>query len=275
MKPVAIIVLNWNGWEDTVACLHSLMLQGYPGARLMVVDNGSTDGSEERIRQAFPMLEVLQTHHNLGFGGGCNVGIRHALKTGVEYIWLINSDARAAPDALAALVEHAEANPRAGLVGSVIYEMGSDQRVQLWGGGIVNLLTGSSRHRRSPGDIDFVSGASMLLRRDFLEQVGPFDEAAFFMYWEDTDLGFRARKAGWQLAVATRSQVWHKQSASLGRQSPKLDEYFTRSGSRFFNRHAPWPAWSVSMMLFRMLSKRLLLADVRRLRAVIRGVLAA
>ena len=115
----------------------------------------------------------------------------------------------------------------------------------------------------------------MLLRRAALEDVGLFDEAYFFMYWEDTDLGFRLRKSGWQLAVAADSFLWHKESASLGFGNPVLDAYATRSCVRFLRRHAPMPKLSVGLMLIRMLVKRLLLGRPDRLSAVWRAYRSA
>lgn len=275
MKRVDVVVLNWNGWQDTIACLDSLQRQDYPHFNVLVVDNGSTDGSVEKVRQAMPALELLQTGANLGFGGGCNAGIKLALARGADYVWLINSDATVDPGALSALVRKAEENPALGAVGSVLYEADQHDRIQLWGGGTVNLWRGQSHHRRSPGPLDFISGASVLLRRTALEEVGLFDQATFFMYWEDTDLAFRLRHAGWQLAVANDSRVWHKQSASLGQRSPLLDEYFTRSGVRFLRRYAPIPFLSLSLMLGMMLAKRLVIGDFRRARAVLKGFLGA
>lgn len=275
MTRVAIVVLNWNGWKDTVACVKSLQSLEACDSEILVVDNGSTDASEARIREAFPSLVLLQTGANLGFGGGCNVGIRHALQHGAEYVWLINSDATADPGALSAMVRLADQNPRVGAVGSVLFEANDVTRVQLWGGGRVNLWSGRSTHCRSPGRIDFVSGASVLLRRAALEQVGLFDEASFFMYWEDTDLAFRMRKAGWQLAVAQDSRIWHKESASLGFGNPLLDQYATQSSVRFLRRHAPIASVSVLLTLIRMVVKRILIGRPDRLRAVIRGYLSA
>ena len=275
MKRVAVVVLNWNGWKDTVACVESLQNLDYGNFQVLVVDNGSTDGSADHLRTALPAIELLQTGANLGFGGGCNVGIRHALAQGAEYVWLINSDATVDRGALSALVRVADQNPALGSVGSVLFEADDVTRVQLWGGGRVNLWLGRSTHCLAPGPIDFVSGASVLLRRAALEQVGLFDEASFFMYWEDTDLAFRLRNAGWQLAVAGDSKVWHKQSASLGLGNPVLDQYATRSCVRFLRRHAPMPTVSVGLMLVRMVVKRLLVRRPDRLRAVLRGYLSA
>jgi GT2 family glycosyltransferase len=271
MKTVAVVVLNWNGWRDTVACIQSLKQLNYLNFRIWVVDNASSDESVERIREAFPDLDILQSGANLGFGGGCNVGIRRALDVGAEYIWLINSDTRVAPDALLQMVEQAEACPRAGAVGSVIYEMDEPDRVQVWGGGLVNLWLGQSHHRLVPGSVDFVSGASVLLRAEAVRDVGLFDDQMFFMYWEDTDLGFRLRKAGWQLDVASQAKVWHKQSASLGLESPLLVEYGTCSAVRFLRRHAPVPWVSIPLMGLLRIGKRLLRGDWIRLRAFCRG----
>ncbi len=271
MKRVEVIVLNWNGWVDTLACLTTLQRLDYSNFGLIVVDNGSTDNSVTEIRAHYPDITLLQTGANLGFGGGCNLGMRHALACGVDYVWLINSDATVAPDALSALVAKAEACPEVGAVGSVLFDVACPDRAQLWGGGRVSLWRGRSHHQRSAATLDFVSGASVLLRRTALEQVGLFDAQAFFMYWEDTDLGFRLRQAGWQLAVAKESKVWHKQSASLGPRSPLLDEYFTCSAVRFLRKYAPLPAVSTALLLGMLLGTRLLRGELARAGAVMRG----
>jgi len=271
MKRVAIVVLNWNGWQDTLACVASLQALTYGNFEILVVDNGSTDDSVAEIRSAYPDVTLLLSGANLGFGGGCNVGIRHALAQGADYVWLINSDATVAPAALTALVQVADSDPALGSAGSVLCEADQPDQIQLWGGGRVNLWLGRSNHCVVPGPISFISGASLLLRRAALEQVGLFDETLFFMYWEDTDLGFRLANAGWRLAVAEDSKVWHKQSASLGLGNPLLDEYATRSCVRFLRRHAPVPAVSVALALVRMVVKRILIGRPDRLMAVLRG----
>jgi GT2 family glycosyltransferase len=270
---VYVVVLNWNGWHDTIACINSLQMQDYPNINLIIVDNGSTDGSIVHIENAIPAVELIKTGANLGFGGGCNVGIRLALERGADYVWLLNSDATADPSALTALVRCAEKNPSCGAVGAVIYESDHPEMIQLWGGGTVSLWLGRSSHRTYAGPIDFISGASLLLRRTAVEHTGLFDDALFFMYWEDTDLSFRLRRAGWQLVVANDARVWHKQSASLGKSSPLLDEYFARSGVRFLQRYAPLPLVSIVIMLGLRIAKRLLHGDIQRVRAVLRGAI--
>jgi GT2 family glycosyltransferase len=157
----------------------------------------------------------------------------------------------------------------------VIFEMNCPQTIQLWGGGRVNCWTGQSRHRRSPGEVDFVSGASVLLRSTALETVGLFDQATFFMYWEDTDLGFRLRKAGWRLAVAGDARVWHKQAASLGQDNPAREALFVRSAVRFLRRYAFWPTFSVGIMMGLLLTKRVVLGQFARARAIFQGYQSA
>src|SRR5579863_8615618 len=109
LKPkVSVIVLNWNGGNDTVGCLSSLQRLNYENCSVIVIDNGSTDDSPALIREAFPDVELLETGQNLGFAGGCNVGIRRALAQRADFIWLLNNDTTVHPDALNAMVEKAE-----------------------------------------------------------------------------------------------------------------------------------------------------------------------
>lgn len=272
---VTVVVLNWNGWKDTLQCLNSLQQLSAPKPQILLIDNHSTDGSVAHIRQAHPDLEILETPSNLGFGGGCNVGIRHAMDRGADYVWLINSDATVEPYTLSAMVRLAEGQPAVGAVGSVIFELAAPDRVELWGGGWVNLWLGRSKPRMAPAPLAFVSGASMLLRARALEQTGLFDAQRFFMYWEDTDLGFRLRRQGWQLATAADSRVWHRGSGSLGKGNPTADAYFVCSAVRFFRRHAPWPFLASAALVGSLLAKRLLLGQWPRVRAVLRGLRAA
>ena len=274
-KRVEIVVLNWNGWKDTIACLVSLQALDYPNFHVMVVDNASSDDSVAQIIRATPQVELLCSATNLGFGGGCNVGIRKALSRHAEFVWLINSDATAHPSALSALVTMAESDAMIGSVGSVVFDAGTVDHIQIWGGGQVKLWSGRCSNQRSPAPLDFISGASVLLRCKALKASGVFDESTFFMYWEDTDLAFRLRKANWKLAVAEGSWIWHKQSASVGRKSAALDRLFTQSGVRFLRRYAASPFASITLMLTRMLIKRLLLGDWKRVSAVIEGLRSA
>lgn len=132
------VIVNWNGWADTLDCLASLRTQTYGNLTAVVVDNGSTNDSVERIRSAFPEVKVIETGKNLGFPTGCNVGIRAALEANAEFVWLLNNDTVCPPDTLDKLMRRATTHPEAGLVGSVLLYAHNPTLVQAWGGGRSN-----------------------------------------------------------------------------------------------------------------------------------------
>ena len=208
------------------------------------MDNGSTDDSAELVRQAFPEVDLLETGVNLGFGGGSNVGIRHALEHGADAVWLFNNDAVAQPGALTALVETAEANPQAGIVGSAVYRFDNPAELEAWGGGTYSTLLGISTSTTRPvaaSELAFITGASMLLTRALVEDVGLFDES-FFIYMEDADLCHRAREHGWELAVAGASVVFHKGGQTINEgsavRSSASDRHQAQGGGIFIGKHS-------------------------------------
>lgn len=273
---VRTILVNWNNYPDTAACLLSLRQVNYDNHEVIVVDNGSTDNSPSRIRNAFPDLNIIELGRNLGFAGGCNAGIRYALSQGSEFVWLLNIDTTVDRDALQALVDKARSSPRLAACGSAIYFMDDPQRLQAWGGGHVNFWLGRSRHYLQPvrdNSVEFITGASMLISRKAIESIGLLDEH-FFMYWEDADYCFRLRASGWNLSVAGQSRVWHKGSSSVGKESVRLDRYFNASAKRFFRKHAEAPSLAIWIGSTFRVAKRALRGDWARARAVLAGLLS-
>lgn len=271
---VIIIVLNWNGWGDTLECLASLQRLDYSNYQVIVVDNGSTDDSVMRIREYAPHVELLETGRNLGFSAGCNVGIVRALEQAADYVWLLNNDTTVDPGALTSLVHTAMSDARTGATGSAIYSAHTPHQLEAWGGGRINFWLGRSRHAKQPvpdNVIDFLTGASILISRTVIEHLGLLDEG-FFMYWEDTDYCFRLRRAGYRIAVAGQSRIWHKGSASVGKASPQMDTYFNASAARFFRRHSPLPQISLWTGVLLRLAKRFLTGKWDHVRAVWAGV---
>jgi GT2 family glycosyltransferase len=265
-----VLVLNWNNWEDTNDCLASLKSLDYDDWKLIVIDNGSTDGSVGRIRERFPEVEIMELGDNCGFAKGNNAGIRVALERGAEYVWLLNNDTTVDPNSLSALVKRAETDPKIGAVGSAIYYAREPERLQVWGGGNIDFWLGRSRHFIRPvadRRIQYLMGASLLLRRPILKSLGLLDEG-FFMFWEDSDYGFRLRKAGLILAVAPESKVLHKGSGSFENGSVLLDAYFTRSAARFFRKHAAFPLFAFGVSVARRSLKRIILGRWNNLQAV-------
>ena len=277
----AVIVLNYNGWRDTVECLRSLEEMDYPNYWTVVVDNGSADDSVARIRERFPEIPLIETGKNLGEPSGNNVGIRRALDEGADYIWVLNNDTIVDPGALGAMVRVAEAHPAVGAVGSVLYYMSEPERVQAWGGGRVLMWWGTSRYLKGPaskGSLHYITGACLLLRSRTLREVGLLDER-FFLYWVDVELGFRLRKAGWSLAVAEDSRVWHNEFAGAAWKefakgtSALTDGYWNASAVTFFREHAPLAPVPIVVGVGGRILKRLARLDWKSARSVARGAL--
>lgn len=267
---VAIVVLNWNSWPDTAACLRSLQRLHYENYKVIVVDNGSTNDSVTHLGDEFRWITLIETGKNLGFAGGCNVGIRQALGEGADFVWLLNNDTTVDSEALRFLVETAKSDPTIAAVGSAVYAMNEPRELQAWGGGHINFLLGRSRHFLKPVSnhaLDYITGASLLIRRRALESVGLLDEG-FFFSWEDADLGMRLRRAEWKLAVAGESKIWHKETASLHGKNAVLDTYFNRAANRFFRKYALVPQIPVYIGVALRVAKRLLAGDWERARAV-------
>jgi GT2 family glycosyltransferase len=245
---VVIVVLNWNGRADTLACLRSLSRCSYPNARILAVDNGSADGSEEAVRGAFPDLPLLQTGANLGFAGGNNVGIAWALEQGADWVLLLNNDTEVEPGLLTAMMERARRDAGVGVVGASIEYFDSPGRLWAYGGGRFNLASGRVRHiQRVVGDEQlltrghvhfYVTGCAMLLRRDLLERVGALD-TSYFHFCEDADLCLRAEQAGYTIAVAAEARLRHKVSATTRVSSPAFLYYNLRSRLRLVQRFGP------------------------------------
>lgn len=277
--PVVSVVVNWNGWGDTLSCLESLVQQDYPAQHIVVVDNASTDDSVQRIGGAFPNIPVLVAERNRGFAAGSNLGIRYALGRRAEFVWLLNNDTIAPADTLRKLVG-AAADVKVGMVGTVLRDFRDPARVQAWGGGSTTRSAAFVRHFEGPfelGQNSYLTFASVLLRRQMLETVGLLDEG-YFMYFEDSDLCFRARAEGWRLAVAPDTAVLHKEGASNQSSSNpngknvRLDRIVTASGLRFLDRYGQ-PRWIARpLFVLSRVGKRALKGNFEGVRAVLRGV---
>ncbi len=237
---VVIVLLNWNGVRDTVACVRSVQALAYPNARLIVIDNGSTDDSIPTLRAlaARAGFQLIETGENLGFPGGCNVGIRRALADGADYVFLLNNDTVIAPDALDLLVRAAESADRIGIVSpKILYFAPSDL---VWYGGaefdprfIVGRQVGYQLRDDGRYDLEagvpWVTGCAMLIGRTTLETVGLLNEDYFFGT-EDLDYSLRATGQGYRLRYVPAAKVWHKEAAAAGgRESPPYVYYQVRN----------------------------------------------
>ncbi len=225
---IVVVVPNWNGIDMIEECLRSLEAQTIEHA-VIVVDNGSTDGSNSLIHHKFPHVELLEFSDNAGFAGGVNRGIRPALERGVDYIALLNNDAVADSRWLESLVGALESEPKAGAVAAKIQTQDGKRLdstgdfYSIWGLPFPRgrgEVDGGQYDSAGSREVFAVSGGASLYRAEMLRQIGLFDEL-FFAYYEDVDLGFRAQLAGWKMIYEPKAVVRHY----IGGTSSRIDEY--------------------------------------------------
>lgn len=256
---VAIIVLNWNGLVDTTACLESLARLDYPSYEVVLVDNGSTDGSPTVLRKQFPKLTFIETGANLGYAGGNNVGLRYAYEHAADYALLLNNDTELDPAFLRLLVDACEAAPTIGIAGPTIYYHAQPDVV--WSaGGRVNWRNADTtmegigqrdegQFGAAPRRMDFVTGCALLIRCEVIQRVGLLDER-FFLYYEETEWCIRAARAGYTIVHVPTSKIWHKISIQKQEVTPYIVYYSGRNRLLFLHASGrPW--WRVlSILIF-------------------------
>ena len=285
---IAVVLVNWNGAADTLATLASLdQVTGAEALRVIVVDNGSTDGSPARLRKERPGLELVETGANLGFAGGNDAGIRKALEAPeVGWVLLLNTDVDVDPGFLAPLV-HACEDPRVGAAGPKIYYF--DPRDRLWAAGgrlriretvAVELGRGKTDSPRwnRPRDVTYLTTCCLLIPRDVLEEVGGLDPA-YFINVDDADWCRRALDAGYRLRYAPESRIWHKVAASTkGSYTPTKTFHTGRSNAIWVRRHAG-PLGFAAFLAANLLAlpvaflRELPRGNTRSVRAKARGIL--
>jgi hypothetical protein len=234
---VSIVILNWNGLADTLECLRSLRALRYERCRIVVVDNGSTDGSAAALRTAAAdgSFELVEAGANLGYAGGNNLGIHRALEGGADFVLVLNNDTIVDPDLLDELVEAAARFPDAGCFGPWIYYLDDPERLWFtrseWGSkGATFNAPGKGRLAaelsKEVTSTQYVCGAALFFRAEVANRIGLFDER-FFLVYEDSDWCFRARRAGFECLVVSTARVWHKVGMSFGSESSPLRTYFS------------------------------------------------
>lgn len=311
MANVYVILLNWNGWEDTIECLESLMHSQYPRFSVVVCDNLSSDGSLEKIKawadgdltikdRLNPQLKsfvdppvekpvdyieynrtqaetggepddkpvplvLVQNGSNDGFSAGNNVGIRYAMSKNADYIWLLNNDTIVTSTTMKELVYRMQTDEHTGVAGAVIHYAKKPSMIQAYGGGKLMPIIGTDRFFHAPAPLHYVSGTSMFIKREVIEQTGMLDDG-FFFYWEDVDYSRRALDLGWKLAVASNAMVYHKFSSSVGGQSLRSDRYKAASLVRYFKKHGKLNGFFPIMVnISGMVFKRLLRGQFNRI----------
>lgn len=265
MPSILTIILNYKTAEMTLQSAAAALreMDGLEG-EIIIVDNASGDGSFEAMQahvaaQSWTRVRVVQSDRNGGFGAGNNVGLRLGLSDGSkpDYYYVLNSDAFPDAGSIKALLDHLETHPKAGFAGSYIHGPDGDAHLTTFRfPSIASELEGAARFgpisrllasRRVPIDVpdhtrevDWLAGASLMMRRQVLEDIGLFDEA-FFLYFEETDLCRRARLAGWPTVFVRTSEVTHIGSVSTGMKTwARMPQYWFNSRLHYFTKNHGW-----------------------------------
>jgi len=217
MPKVAIIILNWNGWKDTIECLESVFRNTYPNYQVIVIDNGSEGNDADVLEEKYKnYIKVIRNKKNLGFCGGNNVGIKDAVKNGSDYVLLLNNDTTVEPNFLDELVKIALRDEKISIIGSVIADYYTKK--------IVFTNSKIDRKLKAEVKLDYldskkdywvterVCGASMMIKTEHISKYSLFLDENLFMYCDEMDLCLRARKKGLKVVMAGKSRIYHKEN---------------------------------------------------------------
>jgi GT2 family glycosyltransferase len=283
---VASIVVNYRGIEQTRVCVASLLAVDYPNHSVVVVDNASGEAEVAALREVFgASIEVIASERNLGYGGGANLGLEWALAAGAVYAWVLNNDTEIGPRSVRQLVDAMERETEYGVMSPQIdAPIGPESPFGVWyAGGTADLARVITKHEvvaAGPAlaviPTGYVTGCAMFLRCKALEQTGLF-WAPFFLYWEDVDLSFRMREAGWRLGVVPAARIVHFVHGSV--QSKVVRYYYYRNAVIVASRHlhgrgAARAFMSLATRALRRLAASLLKRDGPLPIAETRGLLA-
>lgn len=245
---LAIILVNWNGYAQTRDCIYSLSKTSFRDYRIIVVDNGSTDGSVVKLSEEFREIKLIELPHNIGFTGGNNRAMEYAIEQGFRYSLLLNNDTLVAPDFLEPLLTYMHSHPATAAVQPLIcFE--HDRNIIWNAGSFFNSLWGycytngfnkplSSEYKRS-GKVDWITGCAFMVNNDALKKTGLFKES-LFTYYEDVDLSFRLRSLGYDLQYIPESVIYHIAGMS-GKSTTKGKEGFLHANVHYYNvRNRIW-----------------------------------
>ena len=290
-----VVIVNWCGATDTIACWKSVVQSTYAQLEILVIDNASPDGSFDVMAgalssggaEAQQYVTLLRNDQNLGYAAANNRGIRECIQRGCEYVLVLNNDTLVAPDAIAALITVARRRPKAGLIGACIVDYTEPDRLQCLGGARLNRWLLRTRNvgegeslakmtldfARRSSRVDYISGACVLVRREFFANVGAMRED-LFLYGEELDWAIRARRAGWEQAVSPTAVVRHRSTTDEPRKREAALYYFVRNGLVLLRAY--YPIALVSAFTAQLLRSVLLQVVGRggEARAVRRGLVA-
>ena len=232
---VSLVILNWNGRDVLQECLSSAAKIEYPNYNIVVVDNGSTDGSQNFVQQNYPKVCLIENMENLGFAEGQNRGIQYAMESGADFLFVLNNDVTFEQGILNELIEAFGDDESIGIAGPVLYDAKHPEVVQAAGtvirwktGRVHNLQVSLIDRTSSPKAINVDSVGMFVAKRALFERIGFFNPK-YFAYWEDVDLCFRAKRAGFRIVCVLTAKLWHKEGHSSRQVAGFHTYYITRN----------------------------------------------
>lgn len=262
---VTIIVLHWRSLSNTIECLNSLHHVDVPKHDIVLVNNGSIDGTVTTVQQVYPTVHIIENVRNLGYVEGNNIGIRYALEHNAEYILLLNNDTVVESDMLAHLMEIALGNPRIGFLCPTIVSYDNPTRQYVgakiyWDAGAAAELEQSAEGMPEIVDTDYAPGSALLVKSNVIRQIGLL-ASEFYAYFEDVDWSLRCWHAGYRVVVVPRARVRHKGTMDRNEEKSALATFlFSRNQFVFMRKYAKWYMW----FSFLKNSTRLVLLKVKR-----------
>ena len=265
LPKVFVIILNYNGRDTIKECLASVFRMDYPNFEVVIVDNDSRDGSFELAKNYFPKAHFIKNEKNLGFAAGNNIGIRFALEKMADYIFLLNNDATVFKNTLSDLIKIAQKreSEKIGIFSPVIFK--GDSKDIWFAGGKINWLRMRAEHKNLPQSpfkkrgglikTDYVTGCAMLIEKEVFKKIGLLDEI-FFLYYEDADFCWRAKKEGFKSAVAAGAKVKHYEKSEENKKAKTY--WLVVSGIYFFRKNSPWflKPWIAVYLIMRKLKNK-------------------
>ena len=285
MKPlVSIVILNFNQLKVSCEFLDSCKLLTYDNYEIILVDNASREDPGQYIKEHYPQVVYIRNDKNLGFTGGNNVGIAAAKG---DYVFVVNNDTEVTPNLLEKLLEPFERDPSIGVVSPKIKYFSNPTLIQYAGYTPMNPITGQAvalgSKQEDLGQFDnsgytyFAHGAAMLVKREVIEKVGAFADV-FFIYYEELDWGERIRRAGYKIYYQAEAEIFHKESVTMGKESPMKAYYHTRNRILFMRRNTNnyqfslFMAFLVGCVIPKGLLKYIIKRQPEHLKSFVKGI---
>lgn len=250
-KELSIILINYKRADDTIACIESLYKSSYNNFDIILVDNGSNDGSVEILQNKFPNINIIANPDNFGFSEGNNIAIRLALENNYKFFLLLNNDTIVAKDSLTHLIDTIKSQPQIGVTGGKILYFNHPELIW-FAGGSFNFNSSKGKHygikEKDIGqydiyrETDYITGCCLLTKREVLDKIGLLD-SNYFAYLEDVDFCLRAKLAGYSIVYQPKAVIYHKVSTTSSWDSPVYLYFNMRNKILFLSKHSTFSKW--------------------------------